>query len=78
MVIINDILDFRKSMQVKLNSQRQNFNLRDLVRHCSNLQVRADEKKIQIGCTLDYHIKDNLIRGSDPSESNFGESLGTL
>ena len=32
------------------------------------LQVKADEKKIKIGCTIDYRIKDNLV--GDPIRLN--------
>ncbi|MFN8145787.1 MAG: response regulator [Bacteroidia bacterium] len=69
MVIINDILDFSKINAGKIEFSETEFNLRDLVKGIVQiLQVRADEKKIQIGCTLDYHIKDNLI--GDPIRLN--------
>ncbi|HRH64791.1 MAG TPA: tetratricopeptide repeat protein [Bacteroidia bacterium] len=69
MVIINDILDFSKINAGKIEFSETEFNIRDLIKGIVQiLQVKADEKKIQIGCTLDYHIKDNLV--GDPIRLN--------
>ncbi len=69
MVIINDILDFSKINAGKIEFNENEFNLRDLIKGIVQiLQVRADEKKIKIGCTIDYHIKNNLI--GDPIRLN--------
>lgn len=69
MVIINDILDFSKINAGKIEFSETEFNLRDLIKGIVQiLQVKADEKKIQIGCILDYHIKDFLL--GDPIRLN--------
>ena len=69
MVIINDILDFSKINAGKIEFSETEFNIRDLIKGIVQiLQVKADEKKIQIGCTLDYHIKDFLL--GDPIRLN--------
>jgi signal transduction histidine kinase/CheY-like chemotaxis protein len=69
MVIINDILDFSKINAGKIEFNETEFNIRDLIKGIVQiLQVRADEKKIKIGCSIDYHIKDNLV--GDPIRLN--------
>jgi len=69
MVIINDILDFSKINAGKIEFNENEFNLRELIRGIIQiLQVKADEKKIKIGCTIDYRIKDNLV--GDPIRLN--------
>ena len=69
MVIINDILDFSKINAGKIEFNENEFNFRDLMKGIiQTLQVKADEKKIKIGCTLDYRIKDNLV--GDPIRLN--------
>ena len=69
MVIINDILDFSKINAGKIEFNEHDFNFRDLIKGIVQiLQVKADEKKIKIGCTIDYHIKDNLV--GDPIRLN--------
>ncbi len=62
MSIINDILDFSKINAGKIEFNENPFNVRDLVKGVLQiLQMKADEKKIQIGCTVDYRIKENMI-----------------
>ncbi|MBL0103516.1 MAG: response regulator [Bacteroidetes bacterium] len=69
MVIINDILDFSKINAGKIEFSENEFNIRDLVKGTLQiLQVKADEKKIQLGCTIDYHVKDKLL--GDPIRLN--------
>jgi signal transduction histidine kinase/DNA-binding response OmpR family regulator len=69
MVIINDILDFSKINAGKIEFNENEFNFRELIRGIVQiLQVKTDEKKIQLGCTIDYHIKDNLV--GDPIRLN--------
>ena len=69
MVIINDILDFSKINAGKIEFNENEFNFRDLMKGIIQiLQVKADEKKIKIGCTIDYNIKDNLV--GDPIRLN--------
>jgi signal transduction histidine kinase/CheY-like chemotaxis protein/HPt (histidine-containing phosphotransfer) domain-containing protein len=69
MVIINDILDFSKINAGKIEFNENEFNFRDLMKGIIQiLQVKADEKKIKLGCTIDYHIKDNLV--GDPIRLN--------
>ena len=69
MVIINDILDFSKINAGKIEFNENDFNFRDLMKGIIQiLQVKADEKKIKIGCTIDYRIKDNLV--GDPIRLN--------
>jgi signal transduction histidine kinase/CheY-like chemotaxis protein len=69
MVIINDILDFSKINAGKIEFSENEFNFRDLIKGIIQiLQVKADEKKIKIGCTIDYHVKDNLV--GDPIRLN--------
>ena len=69
MVIINDILDFSKINAGKIEFNESEFNFRDLMKGIIQIfQVKADEKKIKIGCTIDYHIKDNLV--GDPIRLN--------
>ena len=69
MVIINDILDFSKINAGKIEFNENEFNFRDLMKGIiQTLQVKADEKKIKIGCTIDYRIKDNLV--GDPIRLN--------
>ena len=69
MVIINDILDFSKINAGKIEFNESEFNLRDLVKGIMQiLRVKAEEKNIQLGCTIDYHIKDKLI--GDPIRLN--------
>ena len=69
MVIINDILDFSKINAGKIEFNENEFNFRDLMKGILQiLQVKADEKKIKIGCTIDYRIKDNLL--GDPIRLN--------
>ncbi|MFN8165302.1 MAG: tetratricopeptide repeat protein [Bacteroidia bacterium] len=69
MVIINDILDFSKINAGKIEFNESEFNIRDLVKGTLQLlQVKADEKKIQLSCTVDYHIKDKLL--GDPIRLN--------
>ncbi|MCC7232338.1 MAG: tetratricopeptide repeat protein [Bacteroidia bacterium] len=61
MVIINDILDFSKINAGKIEFNESVFNIRELIKGIIQiLQVKADEKKIQIGCTLDYHLPELL------------------
>ncbi len=62
MVIINDILDFSKINAGKIEFNEDEFNLRDLAKGILQiLSVKAEEKNIQLGCTIDYHLKDNLL-----------------
>jgi hypothetical protein len=69
MVIINDILDFSKINAGKVEFSETEFNVRELVKGIVQiLQVKAEEKKIQIGCTFDYHVKDVLV--GDPIRLN--------
>ncbi len=69
MVIINDILDFSKINAGKIEFNENEFNFRDLMKGILQiLQVKADEKKIKLGCTIDYRIKDNLV--GDPIRLN--------
>jgi len=69
MVIINDILDFSKINAGKIEFNETEFNIRDLMKGIIQIfQVKIDEKKIKIGCTIDYNIKDNLI--GDPIRLN--------
>ena len=69
MVIINDILDFSKINAGKIEFSETEFNIRELMKGIVQiLQVKAEEKKIQIGCTIDYHGKDVL--SGDPIRLN--------
>jgi len=69
MVIINDILDFSKINAGKIEFSENEFDLRELVKGVIQiLKIRTDEKRIQLGCTFDYHIKD-MISG-DPIRLN--------
>lgn len=69
MVIINDILDFSKINAGKIEFSENEFNLRDLIKGIIQiLGVKAEEKKIQLGCTIDYNIKDNIA--GDPIRLN--------
>ncbi|MBP6334981.1 MAG: tetratricopeptide repeat protein [Bacteroidia bacterium] len=69
MVIINDILDFSKINAGKIEFSENEFDLRELVKGILQiLRIKAEEKRIQLGCTFDYHIKDNLC--GDPIRLN--------
>lgn len=69
MVIINDILDFSKINAGKIEFSENEFHFRNLIKGIIQiLQVKADEKKIQLGCTIDYNLKDKLI--GDPIRLN--------
>lgn len=69
MVIINDILDFSKINSGKIEFAQTEFNLRELIKGVLQiLQVRAEEKSIQLKASVDYHIKDNL--SGDPIRLN--------
>ncbi|MFM2136814.1 MAG: hypothetical protein RL021_2214 [Bacteroidota bacterium] len=69
MVIINDILDFSKINAGKIEFTRSEFSLRELVRGVLQvLKVKADEKRLQLTVTIDYHAKDLLI--GDPIRLN--------
>jgi len=69
MSIINDILDFSKINAGKIEFSETEFSLRELIRSTMQIfQVRAEEKKIKIGCTIDYQVKDNL--SGDPIRLN--------
>ncbi len=69
MIIINDILDFSKINAGKIEFNENEFNFRDLMKGILQiLQVKADEKKIKLGCIIDYRIKDNLV--GDPIRLN--------
>lgn len=62
MMIINDILDFSKINAGKIEFSETEFNLRELVKGLLQIfRVKAEEKRIQLGCTVDYHIQDNLM-----------------
>lgn len=69
MVIINDILDFSKINAGKIEFSENEFHFRNLIKGIIQiLQVKADEKKIQLGCTIDYNLKDKLV--GDPIRLN--------
>ena len=69
MVLINDILDFAKINSGKIEFTEQEFNLRDLVKSIIQiLQVKADEKKIELVCSIDYGIPEIVI--GDPLRLN--------
>jgi signal transduction histidine kinase/CheY-like chemotaxis protein len=69
MVIINDILDFSKINAGKIEFSDNEFDLRELVKGILQiLRVKAEEKRIQLGCTFDYHIQDML--SGDPIRLN--------
>lgn len=69
MVIINDILDFSKINAGKIEFSESEFHIRNLIKGVIQiLQVKADEKKIQLGCTIDYNLKDKLV--GDPIRLN--------
>ena len=69
MVIINDILDFSKINAGKIEFSENEFHLRNLIKGVIQiLQVKANEKGLQLGCTIDYNLKDKLI--GDPIRLN--------
>lgn len=69
MVIINDILDFSKINAGKIEFSENEFHFRNLIKGILQiLQVKADEKKIQLSCTIDYNLKDKLL--GDPIRLN--------
>ncbi|REK06951.1 MAG: response regulator [Bacteroidetes bacterium] len=69
MVIINDILDFSKINAGKIEFTESAFNLREHVKGIVQiLRVKAEEKKIQLGCTIDYNISENIC--GDPIRLN--------
>ncbi len=69
MVIINDILDFSKINAGKIEFSDNVFDLRELVKGILQiLRIKSEEKRIQLGCTFDYHILDML--SGDPIRLN--------
>lgn len=69
MVIINDILDFSKINAGKIEFSENEFDLRELVKGVLQiLRIKTEEKRIQLGCTFDYHLKDMLC--GDPIRLN--------
>lgn len=69
MVIINDILDFSKINAGKIEFSENEFDLRELVKGVLQiLRIKTEEKRIQLGCTVDYHLQDMLC--GDPIRLN--------
>jgi signal transduction histidine kinase/CheY-like chemotaxis protein/HPt (histidine-containing phosphotransfer) domain-containing protein len=69
MVLINDILDFAKINSGKIEFTEQEFNLRDTVKNIMQiLQVKANEKKIELSYTMDYGIPEIIL--GDPIRLN--------
>jgi signal transduction histidine kinase/CheY-like chemotaxis protein/HPt (histidine-containing phosphotransfer) domain-containing protein len=69
MVLINDILDFAKINSGKIEFTEQEFKLRDLVKSIMQiLQVKADEKKIELSYSIDYGIPETIL--GDPIRLN--------
>ncbi len=69
MVIINDILDFSKINAGKIEFNETEFHLRNLIKGIIQIiQIKADEKRIQLSCRIDYNLKDHLL--GDPIRLN--------
>src|SRR5258706_3656414 len=69
MVLINDILDFAKINSGKIEFTEQEFNLRETVKNIMQiLQVKADEKNIELAYTMDYGIPEIIL--GDPIRLN--------
>ena len=69
MVLINDILDFAKINSGKIEFTEQEFNLRETVKNIMQiLQVKADEKNIELSYTMDYGIPEIML--GDPIRLN--------
>lgn len=55
--IINDILDFSKVEAGKLELERQDFNLHELLKDVANLYaIRASEKSLAFACVVDSSV----------------------
>jgi len=60
--ILNDILDFSKIEAGKLELEEINFQLKDIINNMANLvNLKAEEKSIQIVVNIDHDIPKNLI-----------------
>ncbi len=62
LVIVNDILDFSKMEAGKLNIEAISFSLRSALYDCLRpLTIKADEKGLELLCTIDPSVNDQLI-----------------
>ncbi|MFM9051756.1 MAG: response regulator, partial [Bacteroidota bacterium] len=69
MVIINDILDFSKINAGKVEFEKSEFRIRDLIRGVIQiLKVRADEKQLNLKVNIDYRIGEKI--SGDPIRLN--------